>query len=141
MQLQKQMINEKIIFDRNTGKFMSKKQMIKFAEDFWEQGLRDDERIEFEKSIKDDCKEWGGDFDKKYLEMKIDYLLGQFNEFQTYVKTGKQVSPFPVWDGTDEDTWELVEMPQSIFGIFVDDDGEERVKRIKELVKWHKKEK
>ena len=51
MQLQKQMIDGKIIFDRSKGKFMSKKKMVKFAEDFWEQGLRDEQREEMKKDI------------------------------------------------------------------------------------------
>jgi len=143
MQLQKQMINGKIIFDNNTKKFMTKLRMIKFAEDFWEQGMRDDERGEIEKGIREDCKEWGGNFEKKYLEMKIDYLFQQFNEY--YWKMKKEdiwhVVPFPVWDETDDETWELVEIPSSMFGIWIDDDGEEKFNRIKEMLKWHKKEK
>jgi len=141
MQLQKEMLNGKIIFDRLTKKFMTKKQMIKFAEDFWEQGLREDEVKEIVEPLREECKEWNEDFNKKYLKMKIDYLLSQFNEFQEEVKTGKLTTPFEVWNGTDEETWELVEMPQQIFGIWIEDDGEERIKRIKQLIQWHKKEK
>jgi len=141
MQLQKEMLNGKIIFDRLTKKFMTKKQMIKFAEDFWEQGLREDEVKEIVEPLREECKEWNEDFNKKYLEMKIDYLLSQFNEFQVKIKTGKLTTPFEVWNGTDEETWELVEMPQQIFGIWIEDDGEERIKRIKQLIQWHKKEK
>jgi len=138
MQLQKNMINGKIIFDRSTGKFMTKRQMIKLAEGFWEQGLREDEVVEIVEPLKKECSEWGDDFNKEYLRMKIDYLLTQFSELQQNSRTGKLITPFEVWDATDEETWELVEIPQQIFGIWIDDDGEDKIKRIKELIQWNK---
>ena len=139
MQLQKQMINGKIIFDNHTKKFMDKKQMIKFAEDFWEQGMRDDERKEIEEPLRQECKEWNMDFDKEYLKMKIDYLFQQFCEFMWDYENSKAVTPFGVWDGSDEETWELAEIPQQIMGIWIDDDGEDKIKRLKEMIQWHKK--
>ena len=136
------MINGKIIFDNHTKKFMNKKQMIKFAEDFWEQGMRNDERKEIEESLREECKEWNRDFNKEYLKMKIDYLFQQFCEtLWDDWKTYKRITPFDVWDGSDEETWELAEIPQQIMGIFIEDDGEDRIKRLKEMISWHKKEK
>lgn len=141
MKLQKQMINNKIIFDNHTKRFMTKIKMIKLAKSFWKQELRDDEKKEYEKSLKEECGDLNKDFNKEYLKMKIDYLFSQFNEHMSDWETSKLITPFYVWDGSDRETWELVEMPQQIFGIWIEDDGEDRIKRIKEMIKWHEKAK
>ena len=139
MKLKTQLIDGKIIFDNSKNKFMTKKQMIKFAEDFWEQGMRDNERNVVEDDLKKYCKEWHDNFDKEYLKMKIDYLFDQFTEVMWNFEEDKFETPFNVWDASDEETWELVEIPEQIMGIFIDDDGEERLKRIKEMIQLQKK--
>jgi len=140
MKLKQELINGKIIFDNKNKKFMSKKEMIKFAKDFWKQGLREDEKKEIENAIKENCKVWNENFNKEYLKMKINYLFEQFNEtlYKDY-KTYKKLTPFDVWDGSDIETWELVEIPEQIFGIWIDDDGEEKMKRLKEMIKLNNK--
>jgi len=133
------MINGKIIFDNHTKKFMTKKQMIKLAEIFWKQGIRNEEEKDIENYLKEECKKWSMDFKKEYLKMKIEHLFDQFRECMFDYQKQKVVTPFDVWDASNIETWELVEMPKQIMGIWIDYNGEAKIKRLKAMIIQAKK--